>query len=386
MADPGPGQGRPGIAETALAQARDWLVATALPFWATTGRAADGGFHERLDLNGAPDTAAPRRAMVQARQIAVFSLAHARGWLAAQDIVGPALERLIATYHDRDDRPGWLFSVDATGAVVDARRDAYTHAFVLFALGWAHAVLGDARLLGLADETLAAMDALLLAPGGGYRDDDAATAEAPLRQNPHMHLLEALLVLDEAGAAVRPRLEALRAMAAERFVQAGTGVLCELFDAGWRAPTAAAQRWEPGHHFEWVWLLRRYDERTGQAPDGLAAALYDRALAQGVDAEGLVIDGLSGDGRVLAASRRLWPQCEAIKAHAAMHEAGRSGGRARAQALLRRLMTRYLGRPVEAGWTEHLDAGGRPLRDDIPASSLYHIAFAIAEAERVFAD
>lgn len=367
-------------------QARDWLVDTALPFWASVGREAHGGFHERLDLNGRPDVAAPRRAMVQARQIAVYSLAHERGWLDARDIVGPALAHLTATYQGRDDRPGWLYSVDAGGAPVDSRRDAYTHAFVLFALGWAHAVLGERRLLERAGDTLAAMDALLAVPDGGYRDSDAGAPGASLRQNPHMHLFEALLVLDRAGlGGVAERARTLRRMAGERFFRPEAGVLCEAFAAGWQAPAAAAMRWEPGHHFEWVWLLHRHAALSGAAAEPLAAALYDRALAQGIDAEGLAVDALAGDGRVLAASRRLWPQCEAVKAHAARHEAGDPDGRARAEAALRGLMARYLGQPFAAGWTEHLDAAGRPLRDDVPASSLYHIAFAIAEAERVFA-
>lgn len=366
-------------------QARDWLVGTALPFWSTVGREAHGGFHERLNLEGVPDEAAPRRAMVQARQIAVFSLAHRRGWLDARDIVGPAVAHLIATYHGRDDRPGWLFSVDAAGAPLDSRRDAYSHAFMLFALGWAYGVLGEPRLAALAEETLAAMDAILALPAGGYRDDDAAGPDAPLRQNPHMHLFEALLVLAEAGAGgdVPARAEALRRLAGERFFQPEAGVLCEVFGAGWQAPPPGAMRWEPGHHFEWTWLLHRHAALSGHAADGLAMALYDRAQEQGLDGEGLVIDEVAGDGRVVTASRRLWPQCEAVRAHAAMHEAGRAGCGKRAAAHMQRLLDRYLGRPVPAGWIEHLDAPGRPLRDDMPASSLYHIAFAIAEADRV---
>ena len=369
-----------------FARGRAWLCERALPFWSTTGRdAASGGFHERMDLSGAPDHAAPRRAMVQARQIAVFSLAHERGWIDARDIVGPAVEHLIKTYHARDGRPGWLFSVDAAGMPVDSRRDTYTHAFALFALGWAHAVLDDPRLAALADETLAAMDALLAAPAGGYRDDEHTGDEA-LHQNPHMHMFEAMIVLARLTGEDRflQRARALCGMFTERFLQPGANVLSENFDSQWQAPALRDMVWEPGHHFEWSWLLHRFAEVSGDDVGRPAAALYDTAYPQGLDAEGLVIDELSGDGRVLKPSRRCWPHTEEIKAHAAQHEAGRSGCRERAAATMERLLSRYLSGPFPGGWIEHLDAAGKPMRDDVPASSLYHLAFAVAEADRVF--
>lgn len=368
-----------------FARSKAWLLNRALPLWSTVGREPSGGFHERLDLTGVPDVSAPRRAMVQARQIAVFSLAHDRGWIDARDIVGPAVDHLIRTYHGRDGRPGWLFSVDGAGAPIDSRRDTYTHAFMLFALGWARAVLDDPRLTTLADQTLAAMDDLMAASPGGYRDAEDAAAE-PLRQNPHMHLIEALTVLSQhiGKADYRARADAVYAMFTGRFLLPGVNVLNEMFDAQWRAPPLEQAVWEPGHHFEWVWLLHRYAGVSGQDVGAAAAALYDTAWSLGIDGEGLTVDEVSGDGRVLKASRRCWPQTETVKAHAAEHEAGRPGCRERAAAALHNLLDRYLAGPVDGGWIEHLDGEGKPMRNDIPASSLYHIGFAIAEADRVF--
>ena len=385
-----PRQGRTGIAaatDSPFARAKHWLVQEALPLWSTVGREANGGFHEGLDLTGAPRLEAPRRAMVQARQIAVFCLAHERGWSDASTIVADALAHLELTYYRPDGRPGWAFSADGEGRIVDDRRDTYSHAFVLFALAWTHRVFGGERLLDLADETLEAMDALMACPHGGYRDSAGDPGER-LRQNPHMHLFEALVELAHTGGRERygDRMDAIHDLFVERILQENSELVCEEFDGRWRPPPLTWMRWEPGHHFEWDWLLRRYAKVARLLVGGVPSLLYSRAMARGFDDDGLVIDALAGDGRVVGSGRRCWPQCEALKSFAVEHKVGRRNCRTRSEALLERMFDRFLTGPVAGGWIEHIDAQGRPLRQDIPASTLYHLAFAIAEVDRVFGE
>ena len=67
--------------QSSVARLKSWVVEDALPLWGETGfDAARGSFIERLTFEGAPMHAAPRRAMVQARQIYVFSHAALLGW------------------------------------------------------------------------------------------------------------------------------------------------------------------------------------------------------------------------------------------------------------------------------------------------------------------
>ena len=67
----------------ALPPVQAWIRNEALPFWGTAGvDHARGGFHERLDLAGAPITDVPKRLMVQSRQLYVFCHAGALGWFA----------------------------------------------------------------------------------------------------------------------------------------------------------------------------------------------------------------------------------------------------------------------------------------------------------------
>src|SRR3546814_14289476 len=80
----------------------------------------------------------------------------------------------------------------------------------------------------------------------------------------HMHLLEACLALHEATkeTAYLDRAGLLLDLFRDRFLV--TGSLREFFTDDLRpAPGDAGRIVEPGHHFEWVWLLHRYGLVTG---------------------------------------------------------------------------------------------------------------------------
>ena len=104
--------------QSSLHSFRRWMIAQALPFWATTGfDQTRGCFHERLFHDGTPDAAAPRRTMVQARQIYVYSQAHQLGWheggaeLAVRAMV--SLQRDFA--RDADGETSFAYSIDGRG-------------------------------------------------------------------------------------------------------------------------------------------------------------------------------------------------------------------------------------------------------------------------------
>ena len=84
------------------------------------------------------------------------------------------------------------------------------------------------------------------------------------------------------------------------------------------------------------------------------------------------------------ASRRSWPHTEAIKAEVAAAEAGDAEARGARGADDRPAVAAFLGRPVAGGWIDHVDANGAPLVDCMPASTLYHVVLAAAEADRVW--
>lgn len=379
---------------------RDWLAGTVLPFWESTGYdSRHGAFFEKLDLDGTVSAEDYTRLRVQARQIYVCAhadiLGLSTGGLArAQDAFGFLQRHAWDATHG-----GWFHRLRRDGRPLDRTRDFYDHAFMLLALAWLYRASGEDEVLQTARKTIAFLDEnLRLERGGafdGYAEQrgEGAPQTPPLRrQNPHMHLFEALLALYEATGDAEwiDRAAALRGLFDSRFFCAASGQLAEFFDADWQETTVDGSFVrEPGHHFEWIWLLHRYGQLSGD--DGVLQAmerLFDWAWAKGIDrrAEGIfgAYDAVDPEGLVLqGGSKRLWPQTEALKACLALSErSGHPEAAAAIAPLLRSFFTHFVGLD-HALWRDQLDGAGAMIAKAVPASSLYHLFLAIVEVLRV---
>jgi len=369
--------------ENAAGRLRRWLATEAFPLWATAG--FDRGqrrFQERLTLQGAPIADTPQRLIVQARQVYSYGLAHRRGWHAgAEALMRQGFASMVRDYYKPDGKPGWVFSVHSDGRVAEGRRDLYSHAFALMGIGSYVLATGDRAPLALADETLAYLDRELGAPNGGYFDSLPAIDDLR-RQNPHMHLFEAMLTLWTASKERRflERAAAKFELFAKHFFLPHAGVLCEYFDASLvSAAGTRGQIVEPGHHCEWIWLLRWFERETGKPVGRYVDALYDHAHRHGFDGAGLIVDELLIDGTHHLPSHRVWPVTEAIKANVAEAAQGRPGAADMVVTLVDQLFDRYFKGMPAGGWMDRLDAKGQPATDFMPASTLYHVACAIDE-------
>ena len=251
-----------------------------------------------------------------------------------------------------------------------------------------HRLNGDRKLLSLADAVTAFIDEHLVDRVHGGFFDEAQAIDRSKRQNPHMHLLEAYLALHDTAAdrGYLERASALVALFKERLFSAELGVLREHFSERWadHPDPLKQQVIEPGHHFEWVWLLRQYEERSGENLEPWIGQLYEISGRSGISANGLVFDQLALDRNVVKRSHRIWPHTEALKAAVVRQADGDPLAPLFASRMAGTLMDNFLGRPIAGGWIDHLSAKGRPLVDYIPASSLYHLFLAAAEAQRGF--
>lgn len=370
------------------ARARDgraWLMEAALPLWARAGfDPASACFHERLDQAGAP-TADPRRVRVQARQAAVFAIAGDLGWN------GPwreLTEAGVAVLLERARRPdgGVAHTLDAAGAPLDARRDLYDLAFVIFAFAHAARALKRPALIDAANSHLAWLDANWANPAGGY-DEGEVNPAPPRRQNPHMHLFEALLALYETtrAPAHAARAHALHALFVDKLYDRERGALAEFFQPDWRpAAGEAGLHAEPGHHFEWSWLLQRYGALLNRPVHDAAEKLCAMG-ERGVDpARNVARDAMWIDGAAKTETARLWPQTERVKALARLFS--RSGDLAHASAAAGAFDTlaRYLETPLPGLWRDSMLENGAFVDEPAPASSFYHIMLALEEFIRLF--
>ncbi|WP_374575555.1 AGE family epimerase/isomerase [Phenylobacterium sp.] len=351
-----------------------WIKTNALPLWWSLGADHEhGGFREALTLSGEP-VSAPRRARVQTRQAFVFATAGMMGW------VGPWRQ---AAWHGMDyfleryRRPDGLFRtlVSAGGEPLDETAALYDQAFALLAMATLKRADPEGRdLAGEAEALRKALEALRH-PAGGFRE----TGARPFQANAHMHLLEASLAWIEAGGG--REWETLAAeiveLALDRFIDRKAGFIREAFNEDWTPAGGDEGRFiEPGHQFEWAWLL----ERCGRLGVPRAAAAARRLLAaglRGVDPDlGVAVNALWDDFSVRDPNARLWPQTEYLKATLLLG-AGEMHVVAAAQAL-----HRYLDTPALGAWYDTLTADGAFTQESAPASSLYHIVAAWAQLQR----
>jgi len=355
-------------------QLKGWLLEHAYPLWATVGRdRAGGGFFEKIDTSGAP-VEAPRRVRVVARQIYAYAMAGELGWTGPwREVVEEGL-RTLARYQ----RPDGLFGVlaDGAGRMVDDTPAPYEQAFAMLALASAHRLDPDGGHEAAAVRTREALKARYGRPDGGFYD--ASPHAGPLRANPHMHLFEASLAWRDVGQdeGWARMAQDIGALAVERMIDPATGALCELFDDGWRALRDAEI--EPGHQFEWGWLLLRFGETSA------ALRLIDLAEARGVDPErGVAINSLGPDLAPKDRCARLWPQTERIRAGVAAALA--TGGDQRYWNVAFRGgkgLQRYLGTEIDGAWRDRMEPDGSLANEPAPASSFYHIVGAILELDR----
>lgn len=353
-----------------LAEARDWYVDwlhdAALPLWSTVGvDPTNGGFREALTQEGRPHEPR-RRSRSMARQVYVFAAA------AAEGLDGPWFERAVAGFefllqHARRADGLFAYAVTPGGEALDETGHIYEQAFAMLAASALHrAEPHNPRWLAEGEAMLRALEPLRHPPGGLREFGDR-----PFQANAHMHVLEAALAWETAGGDARWRSVAdhIAELALDRFIDPATGVLREFFDEGWSAVEGEAGLVEPGHQFEWAWLLEHWGRRRASARARTAArALY------AVGARGLVgdvaVNALWEDLRVRDGGARLWPQTERLKAALMLGETADALSAARGLAT-------YLQTPVAGLWRDRRDAEGAFVEEPAPATSLYHVLGAV---------
>lgn len=366
----------------------DWLFREALPLWSVRGvDQLNGGFHEKLAQNGNV-VHEPRRTRLVSRQIYVFSTAVVLGWpdsKTARELVHHGLDFLLSKCISGS---GTVYSaVSPTGEPIRPDFDLYDHAFALFALG--HAARFGYRPDGVirsGNNIINAMRAGWKHPLAGF--EESAPPREPLNSNQHMHLLEAFLEWEESepGGEWASLVDETAELAITKFIDQTTGGVREHYDRNWRPAQGEIGRFlEPGHQFEWSWLLWRWAKARGRSD--ITAAV--RTLVQigetcGISrTTGLAVNGIWDDLSMRDANSRLWPQTERIKAHIAMAELAdteedklKSVNSAVVAAVALR---RYFDTDIPGLWHEVFDEEGRPVLAPAKASSLYHIVCAISE-------
>lgn len=367
-----------------------WLHDCALPLWLAEGfHGPDGGYSETLTLTGQATTT-HRRSRVHPRQVFCFAEAGNRGWGGEWQ---NAVERGFDYYDRTYQLPNGFYAslADHEGRVLDESFDLYNQAFAI--LAYAHIAKAQphrrSELGPRATQMLNNLKAAYAHPKAGF--EEASPRKLPLCSNPHMHLFEAAMACEtQAGfdhEIWRAQADDIAELCLTHFIDPESGGLREFFDGEWKPhPDARGRIMEPGHQFEWAWLLTRWAISRNR-PDALQKAkrLFEIGEGHGLcPVRKVAVMALLDDFSVHDPLARLWPQTEWLKS--AMLLAVITEGQER-QAYLASAMRAvnalqlFLDVPLKGLWRDKLKADGSFVDEDAPASSFYHIVCAIYELE-----
>ncbi|MBC3271464.1 AGE family epimerase/isomerase [Pseudomonas sp. SWRI81] len=338
-----------------------------VPLWQGPGWNADMALpYEALDATHQPLPAQRYRAMACARQLYLFS--SLIGVVDNADVRAAALFRSLQRHFHDAEHGGWFYSIDAQGKPLDVRKDLYTHAFILFACAHFWQKSGDPLVESTLNAALEIIGRRFATGDGLYEaclERDWITLQTGPLQNPLMHLAEAFLAtlaVREDPQTQKALLELCTAMH-KHFVDPQYGVLME-------KPLGAVDNWyEPGHQFEWYFLLQSSALLRGSKLHGA----LDRAFAfteqygvlQSCGAVRAMLD-LQSNGRPRDSTQRIWAQAEYLRALTL-----RAGSEAVVLRQLQALRQRFL---HAGGWHECRDENGEVSRKDMPSTTPYHLA------------
>ncbi|MET0534760.1 MAG: AGE family epimerase/isomerase [Steroidobacter sp.] len=364
---------------------KQWLVEDAYPTWWQRG--ADrmyGGFHERLHQSGEPSDE-PRRARLHPRQMYAFSLADDLGHDGLTELATRHSLDYFLRHYLRDDH--FIRNcVAPDGAVVDDSVLLYDQAFALLGYASAFDVFNDESLRDRAHQLLDNICRHLRNDTGGFRE--SPDRDGLLTSNSHMHLFEAALAWMAFDHDQRWRLlaEQLVQLALTRLLDPATAQIREFFTAEWVPAAGEMGRIvEPGHQFEWAWLLLRWHafSRDSRAAS-TALALVDAAENRGVDPRrGVAVNALLDDGRIRDGRARLWPQAERLKAACLAWDTTRLPIYCDMAHRAAVSLERYLQTMTPGLWRDTMTLDGGWVDEPAPASSLYHVVAAIAELDGI---
>lgn len=345
----------------------------------------NGGFHERLGKGFKPVATGQRRLVTQCRQLSIYSDYSARGnKMLARDLK-VQFEFILAHYHVRETGL-WHFALDDDGRVADQTCDLYALSFVIFSCSHYYRATGDGRARDAARQVLDLIDKKFRLTVGLAEaiGPDFKPLPKMRRQNPHMHLLEACLFAHETWGdlAYSAMADEMVGLFESHFFDPKACALVEFFDDDLKPHPEKGENLEPGHYFEWVWLLKKHAalKKQPEMHDAVALQLLDWANRHGWDETyGGIYDTLAADGRVIADTKRIWPFCEALKANALMLTLApdRQAIKDRVSAMVAVFEDKYM---QERGfWIEWLNRDLTPAADYMPGTTPYHVYFGITE-------
>jgi mannose/cellobiose epimerase-like protein (N-acyl-D-glucosamine 2-epimerase family) len=358
-----------------------WFLDLALPIWSLHGVDRKyGGFYERLyhDLMPYEEN---RRTRLVCRQIYFFSVGATLGWDGPiESLINHGLQFLLSHLITADGQV--KASCDRDGLIIDDRQYLYDVAFVLIALAKIVKLFPENNQAeDLARRIASRLSLRYSHPQGGYFDEYAPER---LAANPHMHLFEAFLTWSELHRFDEEfwskRAYDCGILALRRMILPDSGALPEFYDLNW-CPDRINNTLtiEPGHQFEWSWLLARWS-LLANIPEAADAAARLCAIAEfyGVDPyRNVTFESIEETMIPRCLTARLWQQTERVKAWYVQSLLTNSTNALDRCDKALDGFKKFLSGPRPGLWFDTMSSSGSFLSEPVKSSSGYHIACAI---------
>jgi len=307
----------------------------------------EGGFGW-LNGRGKLDRKPGRPLWITARMTHVAAIGTLLDHPGCQAALDHGVEALGGVFRD-GEYGGWYTALGPDNQPTDDTKAAYPTSFVILALASAVAA-GSEAAVPLLREALTLSSSRFW--DSSYEmvteqwDRTFTKQDAYRGVNANMHTVEAYLAAadtleltlgDPTAGLWRERALAITDRVVNREARAHDWRIPEHFDEGWNAQLdynreRPADPFRPygatiGHGLEWARLTLQLQAALGGRPDwarAAAKALYDRAVADGWNADGSVGFVYTTDwtGQVVVGQRMHWVVAEAIGAAAALDKAG----------------------------------------------------------------
>ncbi|ODS10546.1 AGE family epimerase/isomerase [Vibrio scophthalmi] len=361
--------------EDQILRCRHWLTHHALPIWLTSQDNQSGLFAEGIMYNGELFDSNQIRFRVQPRQAYVYSHATLLGFIDANQSIDRVIKQGFDTFGSI--KTGYRFSTapsEESGSI-----NLYEQAFSLLGFAWYYRLNRDNSSFECMEATYQFIVEHFYDPieGGFFLTLGDKTKKS---QNPHMHLFEALMVCFEHtnDSVWLERASNIYQLFTDHFLR--DGHLTEFFNRDFTLDNDIGDNLDPGHHYEWIWLLNHYQKLSGTNVDVAVNKLNQFATQFGHNTNGLVRDEILASGEPLRVTSRLWCQTEYLKATIALWERDpTSVRRTEISRAVEQIFTYFLN-PASSGlWIDQVDECGGVCNEHSPASTFYHIFLAFSE-------
>lgn len=365
--------------DSLLHKCEDFLFEQLLENWYQNGIDKKQGFsYESLNHDLSRNRVGRIRLLTQCRQLYTFSHAATikdkQHW---QAMLKPLFE-FIVDYYYQNGR--WIFSLDDELNALDNQSDTYALAFVLLSFSHYYQTTKDSRALSYIMETHNFLINYMQAETGGFYETYPTNNTKIRRQNPHMHLLEGYIAAYEATKEqdYKAVIHSLLELATSRFYDQKNKTLIEFFHHDWTVHNEKGHQIEPGHHFEWVWLLHKAHKIEAK-PEYLELAhhLWSTAVKYGLSEKGGIYNQISNlDYQALDKEKRIWPITEYLKAITVL-PIGKEEKQHRIETALIFIKEYYF--LDEGRWNEYLTEDNQAKDYPLPGTSNYHIFLGLTE-------